>query len=203
MTKEFYQEYLKPENRSRKQALYVMNPAKFRACQFLINYHEQQRGDKILVFSDNIFALREYVARCSRVGTAGWGGVSYDHSPHSSTLVSHRLWSVVKFVGTLSPAACSTHPRYALLLKKPFIYGAISHVERTRILNAFKHNPQVPQRRVWCGPGRIGWGEQLTPPLRARPPNPSDTLVARTERYTYAAKVCALCLVPRTPAQPL
>lgn len=43
----------------RKQALYVMNPAKFRACQFLINYHEQQRGDKILVFSDNIFALRE------------------------------------------------------------------------------------------------------------------------------------------------
>jgi superfamily II DNA or RNA helicase len=43
----------------RNQALYVMNPAKFRACQFLINYHEQQRGDKILVFSDNIFALRE------------------------------------------------------------------------------------------------------------------------------------------------
>jgi hypothetical protein len=33
--------------------------------------------------------------------------------------------------------------QYALLLKKPFIYGAISHVERTRILNAFKHNPQV------------------------------------------------------------
>jgi hypothetical protein len=33
--------------------------------------------------------------------------------------------------------------QYALLLKKPFIYGAISHVERTRILNAFKHNPNV------------------------------------------------------------
>ena len=32
---------------------------------------------------------------------------------------------------------------YALKLRKPFIYGAISHVERTRILNAFKHNPEV------------------------------------------------------------
>jgi len=91
MTKEFYQEYLKKENAARKQALYVMNPTKFRACQFLINYHEQQRGDKILVFSDNIFALREY----------------------------------------------------ALKLKKPFIYGQIGHVERTRILNAFKHSPDV------------------------------------------------------------
>jgi hypothetical protein len=42
------------------QALYVMNPNKFQACEFLIRYHEQQRGDKIIVFSDNIFALREY-----------------------------------------------------------------------------------------------------------------------------------------------
>jgi DNA excision repair protein ERCC-3 len=35
-----------------------MNPNKFRACQFLINFHEQQRGDKVIVFSDNIWALR-------------------------------------------------------------------------------------------------------------------------------------------------
>ena len=33
-----------------------MNPNKFQACQFLINYHEE-RGDKIIVFSDNVFAL--------------------------------------------------------------------------------------------------------------------------------------------------
>lgn len=51
----------------------------------------QVRGDKIIVFSDNIFALRNY----------------------------------------------------AVVLKKPFIYGGTSHAERTRVLHAFKHNPQV------------------------------------------------------------
>ena len=46
MTKEFFAEYLKKENSKKKQALYVMNPNKFRACEFLIRFHEQQRGDK-------------------------------------------------------------------------------------------------------------------------------------------------------------
>ncbi len=100
MTSEFYEHYLKSQLRYtsemllavsrmfffyecvmfvRKQLLlYVMNPNKFRACEFLIRFHEA-RGDKvgvlvsmclscshlvsclqILVFSDNIFALRTY-----------------------------------------------------------------------------------------------------------------------------------------------
>ncbi|KAG9451064.1 hypothetical protein H6P81_011029 [Aristolochia fimbriata] len=91
MTKEFFAEYLKKENSKKKQALYVMNPNKFRACEFLIRFHEQQRGDKIIVFADNLFALTEY----------------------------------------------------AMKLKKPMIYGATSHHERTRILYAFKHSPDV------------------------------------------------------------
>ncbi|GAX74989.1 hypothetical protein CEUSTIGMA_g2435.t1 [Chlamydomonas eustigma] len=91
MTKEFYSEYLKKENGPRRQLLYVMNPNKFRACQFLINFHEGQRGDKVIVFSDNIWALREY----------------------------------------------------ATLLGKPFIYGPTGHAERTRVLHAFKHDPNV------------------------------------------------------------
>ncbi len=41
----------------------MMNPNKFRACEFLIRFHEQQRGDKIIVFSDNLFALREYATK--------------------------------------------------------------------------------------------------------------------------------------------
>ncbi|TYJ21464.1 hypothetical protein E1A91_A08G066600v1 [Gossypium mustelinum] len=32
MTKEFFAEYFKKENSKKKQALYVMNPNKFRAC---------------------------------------------------------------------------------------------------------------------------------------------------------------------------
>ena len=55
MTPEFYREYLKEQSRKR-MLLYCMNPRKFQACQFLIRFHEQ-RGDKIIVFSDNVYAL--------------------------------------------------------------------------------------------------------------------------------------------------
>lgn len=55
-----------------------MNPYKFMATHFLIRYHEERRRDKVIVFSDNIFALKQY----------------------------------------------------ALLLRKPFIYGATSHSEK-------------------------------------------------------------------------
>ncbi|KAK4338445.1 hypothetical protein RND71_042932 [Anisodus tanguticus] len=119
MTKEFFAEYLKKENSKKRQfhlvvhlveetslslacgialaissyqyALYVMNPNKFRACEFLIRFHEQQRGDKIIIFADNLFALTEY----------------------------------------------------AMKLRKPMIYGATSHVERTKILEAFKTSKEV------------------------------------------------------------
>lgn len=91
MTKEFFAEYLKKENSKKKQALYVMNPNKFRACEFLIRFHEEQRGDKIIVFADNLFALTEY----------------------------------------------------AMKLRKPMIYGATSHAERMKILDAFKRSPNV------------------------------------------------------------
>jgi DNA excision repair protein ERCC-3 len=55
MTPEFYREYLREQSRKR-MLLYCMNPNKFQACQFLIKFHED-RGDKIIVFSDNVFAL--------------------------------------------------------------------------------------------------------------------------------------------------
>jgi DNA excision repair protein ERCC-3 len=55
MTPEFYREYLREQTRKRL-LLYCMNPNKFQACQFLIKYHED-RGDKVIVFSDNVYAL--------------------------------------------------------------------------------------------------------------------------------------------------
>ncbi|KAG2382580.1 hypothetical protein C9374_005160 [Naegleria lovaniensis] len=61
MTAEFYAEYL-TANAKKKTLFYVMNPNKFRACEFLIRYHEKQ-GDKIIVFSDNVFSLQEYAER--------------------------------------------------------------------------------------------------------------------------------------------
>ncbi|TYH06122.1 hypothetical protein ES288_A08G133400v1 [Gossypium darwinii] len=72
-------------------ALYVMNPNKFRTCEFLIRFHERERGDKIIVFADNLFALVEYEMK----------------------------------------------------LRKPMIYRATSHLERTKILQAFKTSRDV------------------------------------------------------------
>lgn len=58
MTPEFYAQYLEASAKS-KILLYCMNPNKFQAAQFLITYHEG-RGDKIIVFSDNVFTLEQY-----------------------------------------------------------------------------------------------------------------------------------------------
>ncbi|KAA8901907.1 hypothetical protein TRICI_005985 [Trichomonascus ciferrii] len=64
MTSEFYQEYLVANSRKR-MLLYIMNPTKFQACQFLLEYHER-RGDKIIVFSDNVYALQAYALKLQK-----------------------------------------------------------------------------------------------------------------------------------------
>ncbi|MCJ1312557.1 transcription factor TFIIH complex ERCC-3 subunit [Agyrium rufum] len=64
MTTEFYQEYLRESSRKRA-LLYIMNPRKFQACQFLIDYHEK-RGDKVIVFSDNVYALERYALKLNK-----------------------------------------------------------------------------------------------------------------------------------------
>jgi len=64
MTTEFYAEYLR-ETARKRMLLYIMNPRKFQACQFLIDYHER-RGDKIIVFSDNVYALERYARKLNK-----------------------------------------------------------------------------------------------------------------------------------------
>ncbi|KAK5119869.1 hypothetical protein LTR85_007195 [Meristemomyces frigidus] len=59
MTTEFYSEYLQAKTTNKRSLLSTMNPRKFQACQFLIDFHER-RGDKIIVFSDNVYALKQY-----------------------------------------------------------------------------------------------------------------------------------------------
>ena len=42
--------------------------------KFLIDFHERVRGDKVIVFSDNIWALREYAVTLNKVCALGvWG----------------------------------------------------------------------------------------------------------------------------------
>jgi DNA excision repair protein ERCC-3 len=64
MTTEFYAEYLKQPSK-KKPLMWTMNPRKFQAAQFLIDYHEK-RGDKIIVFADNIFALKMYATKLNK-----------------------------------------------------------------------------------------------------------------------------------------
>lgn len=56
MSVDFYEEYLKSDNRKR-MLLYVSNPNKFFICKSLIEHH---KNDKIIIFSDNLFCLEKY-----------------------------------------------------------------------------------------------------------------------------------------------
>lgn len=64
MTTEFYSEYMREKSR-KASLLYIMNPRKFQACQYLIDYHEK-RGDKVIVFSDNVYALERYALKLNK-----------------------------------------------------------------------------------------------------------------------------------------
>ena len=64
MPSKFYDRYLS-ESSSIRQILCALNPNKARICDFLIKHHEN-RGDRILVFSDNVFALRSYATKMMR-----------------------------------------------------------------------------------------------------------------------------------------
>jgi DNA excision repair protein ERCC-3 len=59
MTGPFMKEHLMASNSRLKQLLYVMNPSKLRAVEYLVRFHEE-RGDKIIVFSDLVYSLKLY-----------------------------------------------------------------------------------------------------------------------------------------------
>ena len=65
MTTEFYTEYLQANSTNKRSLLSTMNPRKFQACQFLIDFHEK-RGDKVIVFSDNVYALKAYALKLTK-----------------------------------------------------------------------------------------------------------------------------------------
>ncbi|KAF9762904.1 General transcription and DNA repair factor IIH helicase subunit XPB [Nosema granulosis] len=64
MTGEFYREYLTQCSRKRR-LLAIMNPTKFQVCEYLIKKHEA-KGDKIIVFSDSVAALKAYALKLGK-----------------------------------------------------------------------------------------------------------------------------------------
>lgn len=97
MPTEFYDEYLRAPTR-KKNLLYIMNPRKFQACQYLINYHES-RGDKIIVFSDNVYALKAYALKLGKAFIYGNTGQAerlevlenFQHNPRVNTLFLSKI----------------------------------------------------------------------------------------------------------------
>jgi DNA excision repair protein ERCC-3 len=97
MSTEFYQQYMEASPRSRS-LFCVMNPYKFQACQYLIKYHES-RGDKIIVFSDNVYALEAYARRLMKPYLYGGTGNAerqlildyFRNSPDCSTLFLSKI----------------------------------------------------------------------------------------------------------------
>lgn len=65
MSGPFYREYLREKDSRVRRVLCSMNPEKFRICQYLIDFHEK-RGDKIIVFSDNVYALKSYAQKLGK-----------------------------------------------------------------------------------------------------------------------------------------
>lgn len=64
MSAEFYREYL-IQNSRRRRVLSIMNPKKFQICEYLIKKHEAM-GEKIIVFSDNVLALKTYALKLKK-----------------------------------------------------------------------------------------------------------------------------------------
>jgi DNA excision repair protein ERCC-3 len=58
-------EYLIASNACLKQSLYVLNPSKLRATEFLVRFHEEQ-GDKIIVFLDLVYSFKLYAEMLKR-----------------------------------------------------------------------------------------------------------------------------------------
>jgi len=97
MPAEFYDAYLNANARLGR-TLYAMNPRKFQACQYLINYHEA-RGDKIIVFSDELYALKQYALKLNKLFIYGGTGQSermqvlenFQHNPEVNTLFLSKI----------------------------------------------------------------------------------------------------------------
>lgn len=97
MPTEFFDQYLRAGHRDRP-LLYIMNPNKFQACQYLIQYHED-RGDKIIVFSDNVYALKAYALKLKKAFIYGSTSQSerlqvlenFQHNPKVNTLFLSKI----------------------------------------------------------------------------------------------------------------
>ena len=97
MPTEWHKEYLDSSSYV-KRTLATLNPVKFQACQYLINHHEAL-GNKIIVFSDDIYSLKHYAITLGKAFL--YGGTPQDerssllenfqHNPLINTLFLSKI----------------------------------------------------------------------------------------------------------------
>jgi DNA excision repair protein ERCC-3 len=70
MTKEFFSEYQNTKKAALQRGLANCNPIKLNTAEYLIKFHEE-RGDKIIVFSDNVWILEILAKRLKKFFISG------------------------------------------------------------------------------------------------------------------------------------
>eukprot|EP01071_Lankesteria_metandrocarpae_P010135 Lankesteria_metandrocarpae@DN5291_c0_g1_i2.p3 len=73
MVSEYFRHYLSSSH-AKQRKLWVCNPNKLRVCEYLMRFHEA-RMDKVIVFSDNLYALREVAKALGRPFISGAVGM--------------------------------------------------------------------------------------------------------------------------------
>jgi DNA excision repair protein ERCC-3 len=142
MTHEFYEEYLKAKTPQQRLLLSTMNPRKFQACQFLIDYHEK-RGDKIIVFSDNVYALKAY---CDKMGKLRIDGKTSD-AERLTTLENFKYasdsWAAALFLSKIGDTSLDI-PEATCLIQISSHYGSRRQEAQRlgRILRAKRRNDE-------------------------------------------------------------
>jgi len=95
MTAEFFAEYIQHRLTAKHESLLaILNPIKMRACEYLVKYHEA-RGDKIIIFCDDITSIECYCAHLKRPKITG----NTSHDERQILLAAFRMDSRVSCIG--------------------------------------------------------------------------------------------------------
>lgn len=150
---EFFRAYLDKSNAARKQLLYVMNPNKFMACQFLVQYHERVRPPTPLTQRQPVTLLDPFqltsLEQISRVESRN-KRIPFPRRSDRCRKPHQRRSQRMRYGGlqlrdkiiVFSDDIFALR-EYAVKMRRPMIYGGTSHQERTRILAKFKHSSDV------------------------------------------------------------
>mmetsp|Transcript_39302 Transcript_39302/g.123063 ORF Transcript_39302/g.123063 Transcript_39302/m.123063 type:complete len:822 (-) Transcript_39302:79-2544(-) len=140
MTKEFYREYLRRGPRTGDRHFYALNPNKFRVCEYLMHYHEA-RGDKTLVFCDDIISLEIYATKLERPWIKGDTSLQ----ERQDTLESFRSTSIVNTIFISRVGDTSIDLPMANVLIQVNFHGTSRRQEAQRLGRILRPKPNSPK----------------------------------------------------------